>query len=267
LWRRTGRRREALDQRLEVAGVRARKHQVGVTEAAVNLDRKRVRGVRLERVMQEQVDEWLRLDALRSGPQGVGGRVGVRRSDVEPRAVGRDRLEGDVAAFARARHLGTHVLAKLGEREAACDALFADALDPQHGGGVTAGEPTHLLPAGTAAGGRKARVEQQPLAVCRPEQRRRVLVRVGRAPALQDRLLCRLAAEQPREHGDRAEIGQARRDVRPLARVRALREEAAKLVERRRRLDNAVRVVVDERDLVQYLEKWPCCSNTSSPAL
>ena len=56
------------------------------------------------------------------------------------------------------------------------------------------------------------------------------------------------------------------RDVRPLARVVALREEAAKLVERRRRAEDPVRVVVDEWSLVQYFEKWPCCSNAASPA-
>jgi hypothetical protein len=44
--------------------------------------------------------------------------------------------------------------------------------------------------------------------------------------------------------------------VRPLPRVRALGEEAAELVERRgRRAQDAVRVVVDERDLVQYFSK------------
>jgi hypothetical protein len=44
--------------------------------------------------------------------------------------------------------------------------------------------------------------------------------------------------------------------VRPLPRVRALGEEAAELVERRgRRAQDAVRVVVDEGDLVQYFSK------------
>jgi hypothetical protein len=55
--------------------------------------------------------------------------------------------------------------------------------------------------------------------------------------------------------------------VRPLARVAALGEEAAELVERPRRLaEDAVRVVVDERDPAQYFSKWPCCSNAASPA-
>jgi hypothetical protein len=44
--------------------------------------------------------------------------------------------------------------------------------------------------------------------------------------------------------------------VRPLARVGALREEPAELVDRRRvRTQDAVRVVVDERDAVQYFSK------------
>jgi len=38
--------------------------------------------------------------------------------------------------------------------------------------------------------------------------------------------------------------------VRPLARVLALGEQPAELVERRRGLDDPVRVVVDERDAV-----------------
>ena len=55
--------------------------------------------------------------------------------------------------------------------------------------------------------------------------------------------------------------------MRPLARVGALREEAAELVERRRRpAQDPVRVVVDEPDRAQYFEKWPCCSNAASSA-
>jgi hypothetical protein len=54
--------------------------------------------------------------------------------------------------------------------------------------------------------------------------------------------------------------------VRPLARVLALGEEAAELVERLRRRDDAVRVVVDERDAGQYFSKCPCCANASSSA-
>jgi hypothetical protein len=44
--------------------------------------------------------------------------------------------------------------------------------------------------------------------------------------------------------------------VRPLTRLRALREEAAELVEALRRgAQYAVRVMVDEADLVQYFAK------------
>jgi hypothetical protein len=44
--------------------------------------------------------------------------------------------------------------------------------------------------------------------------------------------------------------------VRPLARVRALREEAAELVEAlRSAAQDPVRVVVDERDVAQYFRK------------
>jgi hypothetical protein len=39
-----------------------------------------------------------------------------------------------------------------------------------------------------------------------------------------------------------------------LARIRALREQAPERVERRGRVHDPVRVVVDERDLVQYFK-------------
>jgi hypothetical protein len=56
--------------------------------------------------------------------------------------------------------------------------------------------------------------------------------------------------------GDCAAVRHAGRDVRPLPRVRALGEQAAELVERRRwRAQHAVCVMVDERDLVQYFSK------------
>jgi hypothetical protein len=55
-------------------------------------------------------------------------------------------------------------------------------------------------------------------------------------------------------------------DVRPLPRIEAFREPPAELVERRLVEVDAVRVVVDDRDAVQYFEKWPCCSNASSPS-
>jgi len=83
---------------------------------------------------------------------------------------------------------------------------------------------------------------------------------------LVDRRLGLLAAEEVGQLPDRAAIGDAGRDVRPLARVRALREEPAELVERWPGAQDPVRVVVDELDPGQYFKKWPCCSNASSPA-
>ena len=83
---------------------------------------------------------------------------------------------------------------------------------------------------------------------------------------LEDTGLRRLASEEGGELAKRALVGDAGRDVRPLPRVWALGEQAAKLVERRPRAQDAVRVMVDERDALQYFEKWPCCSNASPPA-
>jgi len=70
------------------------------------------------------------------------------------------------------------------------------------------------------------------------------------------RLLRRLAAEELGKRADRAAVRDPGCHVRPLARVRTLGEEPAKLVEvRRRRTQDAVRVVVDERDPAQYFSK------------
>ena len=77
--------------------------------------------------------------------------------------------------------------------------------------------------------------------------------------------LRRLAAEELRELADRTPIRDAACDVWPLPRIGALGEEPAELVERRPRTQDPVRVVVDQTDAVQYFEKWPCCSNASSP--
>ena len=74
-----------------------------------------------------------------------------------------------------------------------------------------------------------------------------------------------IAAEEGRQLADRSPVGQPGGDVRPLPRVGALREETTKLVERGLRAEDSVGVVVDEPDRVQYFEKWPCCSNASSP--
>ena len=79
---------------------------------------------------------------------------------------------------------------------------------------------------------------------------------IGREPVLVDGSLRRLDGEERGQLADRAPIRQRGRDVRPLARVAALGEEAAELVEgRRRRAQDPVRVVVDERDAVQCFEK------------
>jgi hypothetical protein len=78
--------------------------------------------------------------------------------------------------------------------------------------------------------------------------------------------LGRLAPEELGELTDRASVREPARDVRPLARVGALREESAELVERRPRAQDPVRVMIDETNAAQYFEKWPCCSNASSPA-
>jgi hypothetical protein len=55
---------------------------------------------------------------------------------------------------------------------------------------------------------------------------------------------------------DRAPVGEPVRDMRPLSRVGALGEEPAEVVERARvRAQDPMRVVIDERDLVQYFSK------------
>jgi len=70
------------------------------------------------------------------------------------------------------------------------------------------------------------------------------------------RSLRRFATEEVGERSDRAAVRDSGGDVRPLARVGALGEEPAKLVEARgMRTEDAVRVVVDERDPAQYFSK------------
>jgi hypothetical protein len=81
-----------------------------------------------------------------------------------------------------------------------------------------------------------------------------------------DRVLARLAAEEGGELADGAAVRERSGDVGPLARVGALGEQAPEPVEIRRQPGDRVRVMVDERDAVQYFKKWPCCSNASSPA-
>jgi len=65
----------------------------------------------------------------------------------------------------------------------------------------------------------------------------------------------RLDVEERRELPDRTAIRDSGCDMRPLPRVRALREEPAELVERRLAPEDAVRVLVDQFDRVQYFEK------------
>jgi hypothetical protein len=58
------------------------------------------------------------------------------------------------------------------------------------------------------------------------------------------------------QHADRALVGESGGHVRPLPGIRALGEQAAELVERRRRrAQDPVGVVVDQRDRAQYFSK------------
>ena len=76
---------EALDQRLEQPGSRAREGEVGVAEAGVDLHRQRIAG---------------RLVRLERREQRPSARRRTRR--VQPAAVGGDRLQRDEASLARA---------------------------------------------------------------------------------------------------------------------------------------------------------------------
>jgi hypothetical protein len=70
-------------------------------------------------------------------------------------------------------------------------------------------------------------------------------------PALEDGPFLRLAPELRGEVDDCAPVGDRSRNVRPLARVGALREEPPELVERLgMSREDAVRMLVDEADLV-----------------
>ena len=104
-------------------------------------------------------------------------------------------------------------------------------------------------PAGSRRRGRAPRCSS-PAAAARRTRRSPASSR-----ARQHRLLGRLAAEERRQLADRPPVGHRERDVRPLPRVGALREEAAELVQRRAHAQQPVRVLVDERDAVQYFEK------------
>jgi hypothetical protein len=72
----------------------------------------------------------------------------------------------------------------------------------------------------------------------------------------EDRVLRGGAAEEARQRADRPPVRDRRGHVRPLPGVIAFREQPAELVERaRRRAQDAVRVVVDQPDAVQYFSK------------
>ena len=204
---------EALDQRLQVARVGAPQVQVGVAEPAVHLDGERIAG---------------RLVRLERGDDVLGHAV-------EPAAVGRDRLQRGEAVLAGPLRRGGGAL--------------ATGLEPQNRQGGAAGEVAELLPARAGARRRVAVVEEQELGVGGADEGRRVPARVGRESPRIDGLLVRLAAQVLGELRDRAPVRGAGRDVRPLARVGALGEEPAELVEARRvRAQDPVRVLVDEAD-------------------
>jgi hypothetical protein len=79
---------------------------------------------------------------------------------------------------------------------------------------------------------------------------------VGGPPTLVDGTLGRRAVQVLREHAHRALVGDGGGHVRPLPWVRALREQAAELIERGgRRAEDPVGVVVDVPDAAQYFSK------------
>ena len=234
---------EALDQRLEV-------RRVGAPEDAGRNRRSRSapapaadRRPRSPPVLRRALEQRLRGDLLRDlyrSPRPLRGGV------VEPAAVRRDRLQRSEtfrrapppsrsrARFSRRRNASRH------------EAQRQDASSPSR---------CHST---RGSGRRKAVVDEQDLRARRAQERRRVLVRLARKAMRVDRVLRRLDAQMRGELAHGAPVREAGRDVRPLARVVALREEAAKLVERRRRLaEEPVRVVVDEADRAQYFGSDP----------
>ena len=190
--------------------------EVRVAEAAVNLHRQRL----ARRLVRLQC----RNDAF--------------RDMVEPAAVGRDRLQSREA-----------------RRTCVGDRAGTVRLEPQHGQRAAAGELAEPLPFDPGSRLRVAVVDEQDFGAGRAQQRSRVLLEVTRETVLVDRALRRLDAEVVGELAQRAPVREAGRYVWPLARVGALREQTAKLVDRRLRVDEPVRVMVDERDRVQYFEK------------
>jgi hypothetical protein len=96
---------------------------------------------------------------------------------------------------------------------------------------------------------REAVVDEQQLGSGRAQQGRRVVLRVASETALEHGFLLGVAPELVRQLDDRPPVRNRARDVRPLPRIRALREQCAELVERLRVSEqDPVRVVVDEAD-------------------
>ena len=231
-------------------------------------ERRARRRVGLERIVEQQLEEGAVLEPRRARA-GERARRGVRvggGGDVEAGPVGRDRLEPREAAGARPRDRGAHVLAEVREPEPGGDALLPHALDAHDRRRPAAAELAHPAPVRALARCGEAVVDEQPSGAGGAQERRRVLVGRRGAAVGEHGILGRVAAEQRRERGDRAQVGEPRRDVRPLARVLALGEQPPERVEGLRGRDDPVRVVVDERDLAQYFSKCPCCSNPSSSA-
>ena len=177
---------------------------------------------------------------------------------LEAGAVRGDRLQSGKSVFSGCSDLGAHRLDPTG---------FRHPLDPEYRPRVATGKLTQPAPVRSRSRRRKAVVDEQRLRPRGTQQRRRVLRRIGNQPVLVHGFLGRRAPEELGELAQRAPVREPGCDVRPLPRVWALREEAAELVDGRGRLEiDAVRVMVDEADRAQYFEKWPCCSNASSPA-
>src|SRR5205823_4782316 len=126
----------------------------------------------------------------------------------------------DEAVLARSRRLGRGtVAARLEPEDRACGAP---------------GEVGELLPGSADFGRREAVVDEQDFRSGRAQQPRGVLLAIRRGPERVDGVLLAGDAEERAELGHRISVAESVRDVRPLARVAALREEAAELVERRR---------------------------------
>ena len=134
-------------------------------------------------------------------------------------------------------------------------AFLCDALDAQDRTRLAACELAELVPRRSLARRRVAVVHEQQLRPRRAQQPRRVLRGIRRDAVLVHRLLRLLAFEELRQLAHRPPVRDAGRDVRPLARVGALRKQPAELVDRRPRAQDPVRVVVDELDVTQYFEK------------